>query len=78
LANEEFIRQLTTEHAACPDCHGTGRASDGLECATCGGRGTIGTTHRFGSVRNNVFAAVVLTVAGVVLVWLFMFLLAHG
>jgi Na+-transporting methylmalonyl-CoA/oxaloacetate decarboxylase gamma subunit len=38
----------------------------------------VSLAYRLRSIRRTLLAAVVLTAAGVVLVWLFMFLLAHG
>jgi hypothetical protein len=78
MANAGFIRELTHERTGCPDCGGSGRDANGFPCATCAGAGTVSLAYRLRSIRRTLLAAVVLTAAGVVLVWLFMFLLAHG
>ena len=78
MADEQFIREITRERSVCPSCGGSGQDRHGALCQTCGGVGTLGTTHRFGSLRNNLLAGIVLFVAGVVLVWVFMFLVANG
>jgi len=78
MANEGFIRQLTNERAACPSCGGSGREAHGRICQRCGGSGTVGARYGSTSLRNTLLAGLLLTAAGVVLVWLFMFLLANG
>ena len=78
MANEGFIRQLTNERGVCPSCGGNGHNAYRVRCETCRGTGMVGTTYRVGSLRSTLFAGIVLTVVGVVLVWLLMFLLANG